>query len=133
LQNNNDPTPLPNFFGNRVVDPTSFKGDIGEVSLPEAKPTKEYAWSRGLGIEYSPVNITLSSDDIWGGSTASSHLSSFFNTLFHAHKLIDVKPDKIIPTWRNGRAGSEAIAKRLYKFLVSEDLLMEVRLHRAWI
>jgi hypothetical protein len=42
-----------------VVDPTSFKGDLGEVSLPEAEPTKEYAWSHGLEIDYSPVNITL--------------------------------------------------------------------------
>jgi hypothetical protein len=133
LRDNSDPTPLPTFFGNRVVDPTSFKGDLGEVSLPEAKPTKEYAWSCGLEIEYSPVNITLSSDEIWGGSTALGHLSGFFNTLFHAHKLIDVKPDKIIPTWRNGRAGSEAIAKMLDKFVVSEDLLVEVRLHRAWV
>jgi hypothetical protein len=44
------------------------------------------------------LNITLSSDEIWGGSAASGHLSGFFNTLFHAHKLIDVKPDKIFPT-----------------------------------
>jgi hypothetical protein len=98
LRDNSDPTPLPTFFGNRVVDPTSFKGDLGEVSLPEAEPTKEYAWSRGLGIEYSPLNITLSSDEIWGGSAASDHLSGFFNTLLHPQKLIDVKIDKIVPT-----------------------------------
>jgi hypothetical protein len=133
LRDNSDPTPLPTFFGNRVVDPASLKGDLGEVSLPEAEPTKEYAWSHGLEIEYSPVNITLSSDEIWGGSAASGHLSGFFNTLLHAHKLIDVKPDKIVPTWRNVCAGSKAIAKRLDKFLVSEDLLMEARLHRAWV
>jgi hypothetical protein len=29
--------------------------------------------------------------------------------------------------------GSEAIPKRLDRFLVSEDFLMEVRLHRAWV
>ena len=40
LRDNSDPTPLPTFFGNRVVDPTSLKGDLGEVSLPEAEPTK---------------------------------------------------------------------------------------------
>jgi hypothetical protein len=60
LRDNSDPTPLSKFFGNRVVDPTSFKGDLGEVSLPEAEPTKAYAWSRGLKIEYSPIKMRSS-------------------------------------------------------------------------
>ena len=72
LRDNSDPTPLPTFFGNRVVDPTSFKGDLGEVSLPEAKPTKEYAWSCGLEIEYSLVKMRSSGKNLQPFVTPSS-------------------------------------------------------------
>jgi hypothetical protein len=79
------------------------------------------------------LNLTLSTGEVWGGSAASGQLSGFFNSLFQAHKLIDVQPDKVVPTWRNGRSGYEAITKRLDRFLVSEDLLLEVRLYRTWV
>jgi hypothetical protein len=55
------------------------------------------------------LNLTLSSGEIWGGSTTSGNLAGFFNILFHDHKLLDIKPDTIVPTWRNGRVGWKAI------------------------
>jgi hypothetical protein len=72
LRDNSDPTPLPNFFGNRVMDPTSFKGDLGEVSLLEAQPTKAYAWSHGLRIEYSLVKMRSSGKNLQPFVTPSS-------------------------------------------------------------
>jgi hypothetical protein len=55
LRDNSDPTPLPTYLGNRVVNPSSIIGDLGEASNSETEPVKTYAWSRGLGIEYSPI------------------------------------------------------------------------------
>jgi hypothetical protein len=79
------------------------------------------------------LNFTLSSGEIWGGSATSGSLAGFFNLLLQDHKLLDIKPDTIVPTWRNGRVGLEAIAKRLDRFLISEELLLEVKLHRTWV
>jgi hypothetical protein len=47
--------------------------------------------------------------------------------------LIDIKPDKVVPTWRNGRSGQEAIAHRLDRFLVAEDLLIDIGIYRSWV
>jgi hypothetical protein len=37
--------------------------------------------------------------------------------------LVDIRPVKLVPTWRNGRKGNQAIAKRLNKCIISEGLL----------
>ena len=34
---------------------------------------------------------------------------------------------------RNGRSGSDAVARRLDRFFVVEDLLTEARLYRSWV
>jgi hypothetical protein len=39
----------------------------------------------------------------------------------------------LVPNWRNGRAGQEAIARRLYRFLVYEEILSKVGLYRSWV
>jgi hypothetical protein len=57
----------------------------------------------------------------------------FYRDLFLSKKLIDVKPTKLVPTWRNGRSGHEAIARRLDRCLVSEGLLSTVGLSRSWV
>jgi hypothetical protein len=48
------------------------------------------------------LNLTVSTEEFWGGSTNSGPLAGFFRDFFQAHRLIDVHPDKIVPTWRNG-------------------------------
>jgi hypothetical protein len=55
-------------------------------------------------------------------STHQDLLAGFFNNLFQAHSLVDISPDELVPTWRNGRSGTEAISKRLDQVLLSEDL-----------
>jgi hypothetical protein len=47
--------------------------------------------------------------------------------------LIDIKPTKVVPTWRNGRIGQGAVARRLDRFLVAEDLLNDTGLYRSWV
>jgi hypothetical protein len=46
---------------------------------------------------------------------------------------VDVEPQKLIPTWRNGRGGMEYIAKILDRFFLSEDLLMSRIRYRSWV
>jgi hypothetical protein len=77
------------------------------------------------------LNLTVSSGEVWGGSKCSGPLSNFFISLFNDHNLVDAHPDKLAPTWRNGRSGTDFIAKRLDRFLVSADLLMNTNLFRS--
>jgi hypothetical protein len=79
------------------------------------------------------LNLTLSSGETWGGSASAGSLDGFFKALFQNKNLIDIEPGKVVPTWRNGRSGSDAIWKRLDRFLVSEDLLSSVGLYRSWV
>jgi hypothetical protein len=79
------------------------------------------------------LNLTLSSGEIWGGIHTLGTLASFFINYFHRNKLIDIVPGTLMPTWRNGRAGTEAISKRLDRALISEDLLSSVGVYRAWV
>jgi hypothetical protein len=55
LRDTSDPIPLPTFLGNRMVTPSGTLGELDEASNTELEPVKAYAWSRGLGIEYSPI------------------------------------------------------------------------------
>jgi hypothetical protein len=79
------------------------------------------------------LNLTLSFGESWGGSDNLNNLSSFFTSLFLTHKLVDLLPDKLVPTWRNGHSGSDLIEKHLGRFFVVEDLLLDGCLFRSWV
>lgn len=79
------------------------------------------------------LNLTLSSREIWGGTNTLGTLTSFFTNYFHKNKLIDIVPETLVPTWRNDRAGTESISKRLDRSLIYEDLLASVGVYRAWV
>jgi hypothetical protein len=79
------------------------------------------------------LNLTLSSDEIWGGNVLLGNLALFFNNLSLTKKLIDVVLGKRVPTWRNGHSGTQFVAKRMDRVLMSEDLIEAVGLYRAWV
>jgi len=58
---------------------------------------------------------------------------STYNDLFKANNLLDVKPHSLVPTWRNGRSGLEAISKRLDRFLVAEAFLTSSIYPTSWV
>jgi endonuclease/exonuclease/phosphatase family metal-dependent hydrolase len=79
------------------------------------------------------LNLTLSSGEIWGGARSLGLLAGFFKTFFQSYGLIDIAPGKLVPTWRNSRVGTDYIAKRLDRALISEDLLDSVGIYRSWV
>jgi len=73
-----------------------------------------------LGIFYEEnlimggdLNFTISSREVWGVSMRVDPLQHFFSHLVQIGGLVDVKPVKILPMWRNGRKGQDYIAKRM--------------------
>jgi hypothetical protein len=69
------------------------------------------------------LNFTLSPREVWGESSKEDQQRGFFLSLLENLHLVDMKPAKITPTWRNFKIGNEAISKRLDRFLVSESFL----------
>jgi hypothetical protein len=79
------------------------------------------------------LNFTTSSREMWGAHSRVDPLHPFFRQLLLGEGLVDVEPLKLIPTWRNGRGGLDYIAKRLDRFLISEELLMSGIRYRSWV
>jgi exonuclease III len=79
------------------------------------------------------LNLTTSQMEIWGEKASIDPHMSFFNRVFYKNNLVDVKPAELLPTWRNGRQGSDSIAKRLDRFLVSDEVISPARSSRAWV
>jgi len=47
--------PLPTFLGKKPIDPGVERGQANTSSVPATEGGKEFSWSRGLGIELSPI------------------------------------------------------------------------------
>jgi hypothetical protein len=47
----------------------------------------------------------------------------FFSSFLEDQHLVDQEPSKLSPTWRNERKGVNCIAKNLYHFLISEEII----------
>jgi hypothetical protein len=62
-------------------------------------------------IMVGDLNFTTSPDEVWGTSALFDPLAGYFKTLFQKNCLVDFVPVEKVPTWRNGRAGDDSIAK----------------------
>lgn len=75
-------------------------------------------------------NLSLGASEVWGPRAATDALANFFLQAFARKDLLDILLTKMIPTWRNKRAGDQRVAKRLDRFLVAERLVLGVELVR---
>jgi hypothetical protein len=79
------------------------------------------------------MNLTTSTEEIWGEKARPDPLSIFFKQLFTKNNLVDLAPVEVLPTWRNGRSGTDGIEKHLDRFLVVDGLITShCRIH-AWV
>jgi hypothetical protein len=60
-------------------------------------------------------------------------LADFFIHWLEEERLFDIQPTKFAPTWRNMRTGEARVAKRLDRFLLSEEFLQENLRFRQWV
>ena len=51
------------------------------------------------------LNLTLTSNEVWGKNARLDSLGPYFNHIFEQKGLVDLAPLKIMPTWRNRRCG----------------------------
>jgi hypothetical protein len=79
------------------------------------------------------LNLTINLEEIWGETTHVDSLVGFFKELFSKNKLVDVAPAQVVPTWRNGRSGTEGISKRLDRFYVVENVLSTSCRFLSWV
>jgi hypothetical protein len=69
------------------------------------------------------LNFTLSAREVWGDLARSDPLADYFSSLILSSGLVDIQPTKMAPTWRNGRAGTTGISKRLDHFFLKNPFL----------
>jgi hypothetical protein len=114
-------------IGNNILD----KPELSLLNVYGSCTTKKSFWntikdsgilSTNNLIMAGDFNIILYSDEAWGVNR-SSFIDDYFKDLFASKNLIDIKPPKLVPTWRNGRLGQNAITRRLDRVMVSEELL----------
>jgi len=79
------------------------------------------------------LNFTTNSGEVCGSSTTLDPLAGYITTLLQIHHLVDFLLNAIVPTWRNGSSGLEAISKRLDRFLLTEDLALQVGRIKTWV
>jgi endonuclease/exonuclease/phosphatase family metal-dependent hydrolase len=94
--------------------------------------TEEIFWNKVVAsgllahnnlIVVGDFNLTMSVGEIWGDSAQPDPLADYFKELFMDVGLVDILPDALAPTWRNGRSGSDNISKRLDRVFVSAEFL----------
>jgi hypothetical protein len=79
------------------------------------------------------LNFSLGASEVWGPRAAPDPLKNYFLKFLDQWGLVDVEPQKLTPTWCNRRVGSDRVAKRLDRFLLTDDLLDSSALVRQWV
>jgi hypothetical protein len=84
-------------------------------------------------ISRGDLNFSLGEEEIWGPSARLDQLTTRITHLFSSNRLLDIKPRKLLPTWRNMRTGEARVAKQIDCFLIAEALMEEAFQIRQWI
>lgn len=79
------------------------------------------------------LNFSLGIAESWGPQATPDPLAEFFNSELGNSHLINIQTTKLLPTWRNRRTGNAALARRLDRFLIKQDLLLVLSRARQWV
>jgi hypothetical protein len=55
------------------------------------------------------------------------------NIFFLNEVLVDIEPIQLVPTWRNGRATDQGVAKILDRFLITDQFLVTFEKYMTWV
>lgn len=69
------------------------------------------------------LNLTLNSAKCWGCCRKQDHMADKMRRELLNRNLVDIIPEKMVPTWDNGRTGPAYIAKRLDRFIINASLI----------
>jgi hypothetical protein len=79
------------------------------------------------------LNLFFEIEESWGDVHLPEPSGLRFKEIFSNHSLLDIRPTILSPTWRNGRSGPNAIARRLDRFFVSASLLTSFGQASSWV
>lgn len=79
------------------------------------------------------MNHTSSAFEVWGYTAELDDLPDFFSKFYVENDLIDILPVKMRPTWSNGRCGRAGVHKRLDRFLIKSEFLVQFQSYRTWV
>lgn len=69
------------------------------------------------------LNLTLNSEECWGHCRRKDRLADKMRQELLKRDLVDIIPEKMVPTWDNGRLGSSFISKRIDRFILSASII----------
>lgn len=87
----------------------------------------------GSLIVAGDLNFTVAARESWGLRARDASSNDWFKNMVDSHHLIDVAPSPFLPTWRNGRKGLDAVAKRIDRFLIHENLYSGLDYCCSWV
>lgn len=69
------------------------------------------------------LNLTLRSEECWGQCKKVDSIAGRIRMELLKRDLVDIIPEKMEPTWVNGRLGSAFIAKRIDRFILKASII----------
>lgn len=92
-----------------------------------------FSVQKWVTLLWGDTNFTLNRREVSGTTTHVDHLVKYFQNWLESRGLVDVEPLKLGPTWSNNRHGNKAVIKTLDRFMITDQVLQEVRNYRSWI
>lgn len=79
------------------------------------------------------MNFSLGFSESWGLMAQTDPITNFIKSLLEQHDFIDIPMQKPLPTWRNRRVGTAALARRLDRFLMRGPLIQQLHFYKQWV
>jgi hypothetical protein len=91
------------------------------------------AFNDPLTLVGGDFNFTLNLREVWRPNLRRDTQCRLISSFLAKHRLIDLEPLKLTPTWRNFKVREGVVSKRLDHFLVSEQLFNCSFTLKTWV